>query len=55
MESISMVLEKTQGPYHGILTKGNPPKCAAFSLHARMGYFKENSKQIFFFLGSNDR
>ena len=55
MESISMVLDKMQGPNHRILTEGNLLQSTTFSLNARMGYFERNSKQIFSFLGSNDR
>ena len=55
MESISMALDKTHDPNHGILTEGNPLPSTTFSLNARMGYIERNSKPIFLFLGSNDR
>ena len=47
MENISMVLDKMQGPNHGILTEGNPLQSTTFSLNARMGYIERNSKPIF--------
>ena len=35
-----MVLDKMQGPYHGVLFEGNPPRFTTFSLHAPMRNFK---------------